>query len=185
MDFETDRLLRSIGRGDTASLETLYHALKGKVYFYALSLLNDKDAAEDVLQDTFVHVFTLAGTHTPGRNGRAWIFAIAKNLCLDRLKSSDRSVRPLEENEEQHSDSPSGDFIRDLELKDALMRLEKKPRDIVLLHLAAGFKFREIAGLLGEKQSAVQWAYYSAVKALSSYYDDAISSKGADPDDAQ
>lgn len=171
MKYEINRLLISISHGDMASLETLYNELKGSVYLYALSLLRDKTAAEDVLQDTFVRIFTYACTHTPEKNGKAWIFTITRNICFDRLKSSDRSVQQLEDDEDKQTALTSIDFVSDLELKDALLHLEKKARDIVLLHLAAGFKFREIADLLEEKQNTVQYMYYSAIRKLSSYYE--------------
>lgn len=184
MDFEINRLLMNISRRDTASLEILYDKLKNGIYLYALSLLDSRTAAEDVLQDTFVRVFTLAHTHAPEKDGKAWIFTIARNLCLDRLKSSEGSVQPLEEGGEKQPNFAECDFVSDLELKDALLRLEKKSRDIVLLHLAAGFRFREIAALLGEKQNSVQWTYYSAVRKLSSYYE-VMQAKGAEPNETK
>lgn len=178
MNIEVNRLLAKISRGDTAALETLYGLLKNGVYLYALSMLKSRESAEDVLQDTFVRIFERAGTHAPGRDGRAWIFTIVHNMCLDRLKSSSRSVLPLDSGEEQMIPA-NADFVRDLELKEALLQLEEKPRSVLLLHLAAGLRFREIAGLLNEKQSSVERLYYSSVKKLSSCYE-AAQSKGAD-----
>ena len=168
MERGINRLLVKAGEGDVSALEALYRELGDGVYGYALSILSDKSAAEDMLQDTFVHVFTMAHTYTPGRSGRAWVYAIAKNLCLDRLRTVKHSV-PLPEDGGE-ADIAAMDFISDVELKDALAKLDGDSRRIVLLHLAAGLKFREIAALHGEKQSKVEWVYYSAVRQLSSYY---------------
>lgn len=165
-----NRLLAKIGEGDVSALEELYRELGNGVYGFALSILSDKSAAEDVLQDTFVRVFTMAHTYTPGKNGRSWVYAIARNLCLDRLRAAKHSAAQSEDGEDADPDLAAMDFIDDVEMKDALAKLDGDSRQIVLLHLASGLKFREIAALHGEKQSKVEWAYYSAVRQLSSYY---------------
>lgn len=170
MKADVSWLLLEVSRGSTAALEQLYCELGSSVYGLALSLLADPAAAEDVLQDTFVRVFTMAAAHSPDKNGRSWIFTIARNLCLDRIKSPQYTVRQITEQEKQQTDSAALDFIADVELKEAVALLDSFSRSIVLLHLAAGFRFREIAQLLGEKQSSVQWTYYTAVKKLKAYY---------------
>lgn len=170
MERGINRLIIKTGEGDVSALEALYRELGNGVYCYALSVLSDKSAAEDVLQDTFVRVFTMARTYTPGRNGRAWVYAIARNLCLDRLRAAKRTATQPGTEEDAEQDVAAMDFIGDVELRDALAKLDGDLRQIVLLHLAAGLKFREIAALHGEKQSKIEWAYYSAVRQLSSYY---------------
>ena len=170
MKADVNRLLLEVSRGSTSALEALYRELGGSIYGLALAFLSDKDAAEDVLQDTFVHVFTMAVTHLQEKNGRSWILTIARNLCLDRLKSPQYTVRQITEQEKQQMDSAALDFISDVELKEAVALLDAFSRRVVLLHLAAGFRFREIAQMLGEKQSSVQWIYYAAVKKLKAYY---------------
>lgn len=163
-------MLVKVGEGDISALEKLYRELGNGVYCYALSILSDESTAEDVLQDTFVRVFTMARTYTPGKNGRVWVYAIAKNLCLDRLRAAKHAVPRSEDGEDGEPDPSALDFVSDTELKDALEKLDGDSRQIVLLHLAAGLKFREIASLHGVKQSKVEWTYYSAVRQLSSYY---------------
>lgn len=178
MGTEINRLLAKIRGGDMAALESLYNTLKKGVYLYALSLLGDKTTAEDVLQDTFIRVFARSKTQAPEKDGKAWVFAITRNLCLDRLKSPAHAVLPLEDGEERGSPAQSFDFIVKVELRDAILRLEDEARTVVLMHLAAGFTFREVAAALGHRQNTVQWIYYSAIKKLSRYYNEAPS-KGA------
>lgn len=167
---DVNRLLAQVARSDAAALEALYRKLGKSVYCLALSILGETCAAEDVLQETFLRVWTLAHTHTPGRSGRSWIFAVARNLSLDRLRSADGKAGPAPEDAGFPEKDGALSFVDDLELKDALGRLESRARTIVVLHLAAGFKFREISALLGETQSRVQKTYYAAVAKLSAYY---------------
>ena len=171
MENGINALLAKVAAGDAAALEALYRNLGNGVYCYALSLLSDAGAAEDVLQDTFVRVFSAAHGRKPGKSGKAWVYAIAKNLCFDRLRAKKRAA-PMAEGggPEDPADPAALDFVADTELKEALAGLDGDSRSIVLLHLASGLKFREIAALLERKQSKVEWAYYSAVRRLSEYY---------------
>lgn len=172
MNHNINRLLINIGRGDMAALEALYNDQKSSIYCYILSILADRDAAEDVLQDTFIRIAAAAHSHKPEKNGRAWILRIAHNLCMDRMKSSENKVRPIEDDNDDLDLPDYGglDFISDTELRDALAGLGRDLKAVVTLHLAAGFTFKEIAGLLGEPQSKIQWKYYNALNQLSFYY---------------
>ena len=60
-----DALILRIARGDTAALETLYRQTSASIYGFALSILRDPTAAEDVMQDTFVSVMQSAPGYQP------------------------------------------------------------------------------------------------------------------------
>ncbi|HJX63652.1 MAG TPA: RNA polymerase sigma factor [Polyangia bacterium] len=72
----------------TANTEDLLlHA--GWLRRFAVALVNDLDAAEDIVQETLV-----AAWQRPGENtGRAWLARVARNLAIDRWRSSDRRER--------------------------------------------------------------------------------------------
>jgi len=169
LDGHVNLLLKKISFGDMQALGELYLALKEGVYCLALSILRDTGGAEDVLQDTFVRAFRLASTHRPAGDGRAWIFTIAKNLCLDTLRAAGRAPVPLDDDSGE-TDEAGLNFIEDLEVRESLAGLDGTTRRIVLLHLAGGLKFREIALLLGMKQDTAEWKYYSALRRLSAEY---------------
>ena len=76
-----DALILRIARGDTAALETLYRQTSASIYGFALSILRDPTAAEDVMQDTYLTVWTKAGSYVPQGKPLAWVFTIARNLC--------------------------------------------------------------------------------------------------------
>ena len=60
-----DGLILRIAEGDTAALEVLYRQTSASVYGFALSILRDPTAAEDVIQDTFVSVMQSASSYQP------------------------------------------------------------------------------------------------------------------------
>jgi RNA polymerase sigma-70 factor, ECF subfamily len=88
------QLLERIATGDERALEELHFALAPKVFALALRILRVKEEAEEVLQDTFVHVFRDTARRGAGAlHPRAFVFTITRNLCLSRLRA--RNARPI------------------------------------------------------------------------------------------
>ncbi len=80
-------VVASIVAGDPEGLAAAYDKYAGDLYGYCQSLLQDPNDAADAVQDTFVIAASkLAGLRDPERL-RAWLFAVARNECLHRLKS--------------------------------------------------------------------------------------------------
>ncbi len=55
---DEDELLRQIAGGDMRALEALYRAMRVPVFAVALAVAGDRSTAEDVMQDTFVRVYS-------------------------------------------------------------------------------------------------------------------------------
>ena len=83
-------LIIMTAQGDTAAFEMLYKQMRKPVYFYALHFCGDHALAEDVMQDTFVTVWSKSSSFTPRGDGRSWMLSIAKNKALDALKKQKR-----------------------------------------------------------------------------------------------
>ena len=92
MDSEATLVAR-LQRGDEAALAELYDRLGTQVYSLALKLLNSHEEAEEVVQDTFMKLYNANSYRTPQNSPRAYIYTIARNLALSRLRK--RQVRPL------------------------------------------------------------------------------------------
>ena len=85
-------LIHEIAQGNTDALEQLYKQYKDRVYRLALSLSHDMHLAEDITQDTFLHVQERARTYRREGSEAAWIIAIARNLTYDSLRRRSREV---------------------------------------------------------------------------------------------
>jgi RNA polymerase sigma factor (sigma-70 family) len=169
LGYDINMLLSTISRGDLKALEELYSLLRGSIYAFSLSILKDKSTAEDVLQETFIKLWDARENHKPDKNGRAWVFTIARNLCLDKLRAQGKTL-PLSSEQDDDCVPMYIELNSNIELRDALSTLNESTCRIVLLHLTAGFKFREIATLLSIEQSSAEWQYYSGIKKLSAYF---------------
>ena len=88
-----DALILRIAQGDTAALEVLYRQTSSSIYGFALSILRDPVAAEDVMQDTFVSVMQSAPGYQPSGKPMAWLLTIARNpLGLSRQDRAQSGV---------------------------------------------------------------------------------------------
>ena len=159
-------LIRRIGQDDQNAFRAFYESTKNSVYGYALSILKNKQNAEDVMQETYLKIRENAPFYQPQGKPMAWVITIAKNLCFMKLREGVRAVQlPAEESE-------TVDFSEVSETEDRLVlealmnRLSDGEREIVLLHAVSGLKHREIAKVLSLPLSTVLSKYSRAMKKL-------------------
>lgn len=162
-----DNYIMAIATGDTKALELLYLQTRGAVYGFALSLCQNAQDAEDVLQDTYLHAVQGAGSYLPKGKAMAWLLAITKNLALMRLREKKKAI-PLSQEEWNNAFQAQPDVTPEdrLLLKTLLLKLEDTERQIVTLHATAGLKHREIASLLSLPLPTVLSKYSRALKKL-------------------
>lgn len=87
-------LIEAVVAGDPAALDRLFVRYRRDAFAAAFALLRDPCAAEDVVRDAFLRVWTSAGTFRPDRGtAKGWIVAIARNAALDRLRSGQFAQR--------------------------------------------------------------------------------------------
>lgn len=169
-----DRLILKIATGDRAAFEQLYTDTKTAVYGYLLSLLKNTHDAEDLMHDTYVCIYNSAKSYKPMGKPMAWIFTIARNLALMKLRSSQKTDLSLEESRVLEEDN-APEYISDKLLLNAALRiLPEIERQIVILHSVGGFKHREIAEFLTLPLSTVLSKYHRSLaklkKEIKEYY---------------
>jgi RNA polymerase sigma-70 factor (ECF subfamily) len=89
LNSRSDAELLHLSRGVTgeAAFRELYRRHHGAVRGFLARLLRDAQAAEDVLQETFLRVHLHRGRHDPSLPFRPWLFRIARNLGLNALEA--------------------------------------------------------------------------------------------------
>ncbi len=161
---ELDRLITGTARGDADAFAALYRETKSAVYALALSILRSTYDAEDVMQDTFVSIRTMAGEYRAMEKPMAWILTICRNHSLRRLQT--RQERENELPEQWVAENSGLSETDRLLLRELLALLTTEERQIVTLHAVAGFKHREIAALLRLPLPTVLSKYHRAMKKL-------------------
>lgn len=158
-----EKYIAGVANGDTEALRALYEQTKIAVYGYALSVLKNRQDAEDVLQDTYIRIHAAASGYQPAGKPMAWIITIAKNTALMRLREAKKTTELPEDSGWAQTAPPSSDRIV---LEKALQCLNEREREILMLHAVGGFKHREIAALMDMTLSTVLSVYHRARKKL-------------------
>lgn len=87
----SDRHLVALAaRGEQRSFELLFQRHRAGVHAYALRMLADHAAAEDVVQDVFVSAMRSLRNGTEPVHVRAWLQEIARCACVDQWRGSER-----------------------------------------------------------------------------------------------
>lgn len=162
-------LVARVLRGQSTAYEPLVNRHQRLLYRHARGMGLDHDTSLDLVQDAFVRAFTMLGECRDPAHFRAWIFRIARNLCLDHLKNVRRSTVPLSHVDDYESIAPSpGEDERDADrtLHEALRRLPVALREAFLLKHDAGYTYDEIASLTNASPSAVKMRVHRAREAL-------------------
>jgi len=164
---DEERILK-IANGDRDALSTMYLQHKGAVFGFALSMLHDRERAEDVMQETFIQLWNSAASYIPrGKEPLSWLLGITKNLALRRLRTDSLSVSIPEEHSAPAD--PLDHYLaveNKLILRTVLTKLSEEEQQIVLLHAVSGLKHREIADLLDMPLSTVLNKYRRALQKL-------------------
>jgi len=73
-------------RNDEKAFRKIVEAYQSMIYSLAFRMLCDEEEAKDVVQETFIRVWLNLNRYQPDKKFSTWIYAIASNLCLDKLK---------------------------------------------------------------------------------------------------
>jgi len=85
-------LVAAIAAGDPAGLDGAYRRYADRLHAYSRSLVGDRDAAADVVHDTFLIAAERVGQLRDPDRLSAWLYAIARSECLRRLRQRRRTV---------------------------------------------------------------------------------------------
>lgn len=160
-------LLKQIGQGNRQSFEALYDRFSGVLFSTAYRVVNNQEAAEDVLQDVFVQIWEKAPLYDPAR-GRpmTWAVTLTRNKAIDRLRSTQRRFRMQDdvqrqsEADEQFDDRSAFDAIvageKSLLVRAAVLKLSKDQREAIELAFFSSLTQAEIAERLNEPLGTIK-----------------------------
>src|SRR5262249_49451473 len=92
-------LLRRLRAGDAAAFDAAYERHAARVYRFLLRLCRNREAAEDVLQETWLKLATRAHELAGDTDLRAWLFTVARNAWVSRARHEGRLVELAGEGE--------------------------------------------------------------------------------------
>jgi len=154
---------------DKELLKILYEKYSREIYLYLFSLCHDRELAQDLMQETFLKaILSLSDHHT---NMRAWMYMVARNLYFNHAKREKRYCA-LEEAGCGGVDDTGQVLERMISderkrfLYQALDRLEKPYKEVLLMQYFGGLSQKEIAAVLHMTPENVRITAYRAKRKI-------------------
>jgi len=145
--------------------EETYAACFHRVYRFALSMTRSAHEAEEIAQETFFRAIERFESLPPDAAVEAWLFRIARNVYISRLRKRGREVR-----QESLDETASEEDVEDRLIQSdqaagilrALHNLEEPYKEVFTLRALGDVPYRQIAALFGKGESWARVVYYRA-----------------------
>lgn len=178
-----ESLMIAFARGDERAFRALFQRHAPATLAFLLASTSNREAAEDLLQETFARVFRHRADWRDGVRGgegdsfRAWLFAIARNLARDagrrfavRKRVADEGTEPLvgvthgAPEASPHERAENEDLAR--RLTEALAKLPEAQREAFVLVRLQELSYEEVASACATTVAAAKMRVARATAAL-------------------
>jgi RNA polymerase sigma-70 factor (ECF subfamily) len=166
-------LIWRLKRGNIDALGRIYEKYESDMLAVAINLLGDRHTAQDILHDVFVGFAESAHKLSIYGSLRSYLITCTLNRCRDWIRSPKRilSTIPPDSSEIPQVSDPAGRMIADetaFRLAAAMTELPIDQREVILLHLRGGMRFKAIAKQLEVSINTVQSRYRYGLQKLRS-----------------
>lgn len=86
MDALLNKRIKQVLKGDQNAYEDIVNLYQHKLYQVCYRMLGNKEEAEDITQEAFVRAYINLHSFDQNRKFSTWIYRIATNLCIDRIR---------------------------------------------------------------------------------------------------
>lgn len=162
MDTLIHKRIKQVLKGDQNAYSDIVSSYQQSLYHVCYRILGNQQEAEDVAQEAFVRAYINLHTFDTKRKFSTWLYRIATNLCIDRLRKKkpdyylDADV-PGTEGLNMYSQIASGERLPEeeierMELKDRIHyeinRLPEKYRTVIILKYIEELPLQQISDIL-------------------------------------
>lgn len=170
-DEDEQQLLRAVAAGDRAALKRLYERHAPGLTAFITQRLRRPEETADVIQETFLAVWRGAGGFKAGAAPKTWIYAIARNKTLDRLRRNGRA-EPLDEAHDvpdahainaEAALEAAGDHARLRACVEGLSAAHRRAVELAFYH---DFTYAEIAEIEAAPEGTIKTRIHHAKKLL-------------------
>lgn len=147
--------------GNENALAVLIERHQSKIYGFIYNKINDRDAADDIFQDTFIKVIKTLKSNSYNEEGKflPWVMRIAHNLVIDYFRRNKKMPMMRETDDysifsylTDSSQNVEGRIITEQVENDLQKLIEALPDDqkeVLTMRLYRDMSFKEIAELTG------------------------------------
>ncbi|HET6513455.1 MAG TPA: sigma-70 family RNA polymerase sigma factor [Candidatus Kapabacteria bacterium] len=172
-------LFKDFLSGDDAAFTKLFKAHNQRIFAYCYKMLGSEEQAQDVAQEVWEKVIDLRKEPPLVENPVGFLMRITRNKCLDviKLRKNNSSLSDLDDHQHPFEEERETSDEEEIVLR-ALEKLPDEQREVLVLNIYSGYRFDEIAEMLGKSPDAI-WARASRGRAaLRKMVLEAMSGKG-------
>ncbi len=164
--------IRQVAQGDEGAFGRLFRCYAPRIFRFALSYLNDRSQAEEVVQETMIAVWKSAKSYKEQSQVSSWILGIARNKALDRARARQREPELLQERLDRRMSmraTPEQIVWRETQVervRAALDQLSPEHREVIMLAFYNDLSYSEIAQILNCPEGTVKSRVYYAKEQL-------------------
>jgi RNA polymerase sigma-70 factor (ECF subfamily) len=187
-------VVRQVLRGKRELFGVLLERYQKPIFNFVYRFYGNYDLAQELTQETFLRCYQFLKSYDTKRKFSTWLYAVAKNLCIDELKkhkagrevSLDDAIGAVDLKEAAEGTRPDqqGQALRkeeNFKLLEALQELPTTARTVLLLHYFQGLSYQEIGEALSLPVSTVKIRIFRAKKALLEHWHE-LGREGDGPD---
>lgn len=175
-DAIIDQTVTRLRSGDTSVMADIYDDYASTLYAIVLKIVRSEMLAEDLLQETFVRVWTQRERYDSSKGTFfTWMLNIARNLSIDTIRSStykmnaeNRTVDDIVGIDEP--ESADGIIPETVDLRDLVKKLAPEQQQIIDLMYFKGYTQSEIAEEYGIPLGTVKSRVRLAMQNLRTYF---------------
>ena len=179
-DMAHDYVATQFQRGDEHAFDLIFKQYRGPVFNFIYRMLNgNREVAEDLLNEIFMKLHDAREYYEPKAKLSTWLFTIARNHCINCIKSrsyrQSRRTVSLEELAHETSEQSAMDRLPELSVPDdsrradlrelleqAIACLPNEYKEVFVLHAVEGFAHEEVAQMLRMNPATVRTNYHRA-----------------------
>jgi len=158
-----EELMEEIVRGSEAAFAALVRRYQGRVINVVSRLINDRDRAQEIAQETFLRVFIHRERYRPSGKFSTWLYTIAMNLGKNEIRRRVRARGVVSLDKLLEATGDSGGFIADAgpgperlyqrrdikrRVAEAVAKLPTKFREVIVLRDLQQLSYEEIGDVL-------------------------------------
>ncbi|MGJ9373294.1 RNA polymerase sigma factor [Nesterenkonia sp. CF4.4] len=140
------------------------------IFRFALNALSDRAEAEDCVQETFIRAWRNRDRYSCSRGSvRTWLFAIARNLVIDSLRTRSRRPTPTDQKKLEWASEPTSEDLRIVEqltLYQALATLTHEHCQVIVAVQLDGVGYQELSEQTGVLVATLRTRMYYGLRSL-------------------
>jgi len=173
LEMDDEVTMLKVKNGDVKELDVLFRRHSKPLFGFFYGMSRDSDLSEDLVQEVFWRILRYRETYKEQLSFKSWIYRIARNLFIDRIRQQGRRTKVEVDVLKEHPDPEAKTGYQELvrlddrtSLLEALDLLPDDQKEILVLARFKGLSFKAVGEILSCSEGAAKVRAFRALQAL-------------------